>query len=72
MPMRVDIFHDKKNSVIAYEEMIDGKSYIFIRVKGELVQIPAPIWRKLAKAWEEKGWSEKWDVLEDMPPLLDI
>jgi hypothetical protein len=72
MPMRVDIFHDKKNNVVVYEEMIEGKSYIFIRAKGELVQIPAPIWRKIAKAWEEKGWSEKWDVLEDMPPLLDI
>jgi hypothetical protein len=72
MPMRVDIFHDKKNSVVVYEEMIDGKSYVFIRAKGELVQIPAPIWRKINKAWEEKGWSEKWDVLDDMPPLLDI
>jgi len=72
MPMRVDIFHDKKNNVVVYEEMIEGKSYIFIRAKGELIQISAPIWRKIAKAWEEKGWSEKWDVLEDMPPLLDI
>ena len=24
MPMRTDIYHDKKNKLIVYEEMIDG------------------------------------------------
>jgi hypothetical protein len=69
MPMRVDIFHDKKNKLVVYEEMIDGKSYVFIRSNGELVQIAAPIWRKINKAWQEKGWSEKWDMIGDCVPL---
>ena len=72
MPMRVDIYHDKKNSVLAYEEMIDGKSYFFIRVKGETLQIPTPMWRKINKAWQEKGWDEKWDYIDDCPPALEI
>lgn len=69
MPMRTDIYHDKKNKVVVYEEMIDGKSYVFIRCNGELMQIPAPIWRKINKAWGEKGWSEKWDMIDDCVAL---
>ena len=69
MPMRVDIFHDKKNKILIFEEMIDGKSYVFIRVNGETVQMPAPIWRKANKAWQENGWSEKWDILDGCVPL---
>ena len=72
MPMRVDLYHDKKNKVLVYEEMIDGKSYMFIRVGPEIIQMPAATWRKINKAWQEKGWSEKWDVLDDMPPILEI
>ena len=72
MPIRVDIYHDKKNSVLAYEEMIDGKSYMFIRYNGEVIQIPASVWRKINKAWQEKGWDEKWDYIEDCVPLLEI
>lgn len=69
MPMRTDIYHDKKNKLIVYEEMIDGKSYVFIRSNGELVQIGMPQWRKVQQAWTEKGWSEKWDILDGCVPL---
>lgn len=72
MPMRTDIYHDKKAGVIAYEEMIDGKSYMFVRVGSESIQIPAPIWRKINAAWQEKGWDEKWDYIDNCVPMLDI
>lgn len=72
MPMRVDIFHDKKNKILAYEEMIDGKSYMFIRVGTEVIQMPASVWRKINKAWQESGWDEKWDNIDDCVPLLEI
>lgn len=69
MPMRTDIFHDKKNKILVYEEMIEGKSYMFFRVDGELFKMPASIWRKVNKAWQEKGWDEKWDYIDDCLPL---
>lgn len=72
MGMRVDIFHDKKNKILAYEEMIDGKSYMFIRVGTEVIQMSAATWRKINKAWQEKGWDEKWDYIDDCVPLLEI
>jgi hypothetical protein len=72
MPMRVDLYHDKKNKILVYEEMIEGKSYMFIRMDQEVMQIPAPLWRKINKAWQEKGWPEKWDYIDDCVPLLEI
>jgi hypothetical protein len=70
MALRHYILHDRKNKLVVYEEMIDGKSYIFIQQGRDVTQIPVRSWRKIAAAWQENGWSEKWDMLEDcIPPL---
>lgn len=69
MPMRLDIYHNKKEKILAYEEMIDGKSYFFVRYDGETIKFPAPLWRKLNKAWQQKAWDEKWDYLDDCVPV---
>jgi hypothetical protein len=70
MALRHYVLHDKKNKLVVYEEMIDGKSYIFIRCNGEVTQMPTKLWRKVNTAWQENGWSEKWDMLDDcIPPL---
>jgi hypothetical protein len=67
--MRTDLYHDKRNKLVVYEEMIDGKSYLFIRSNGELVQIGMPQWRKVVAAWQEKGWDKKWDYIDDCVPV---
>ena len=72
MPMRVDLYHDTDKKVLVYEEMIDGKSYMFIRMDHDVMQIPAAIWRKINTAWQEKGWEEKWDSIDTCPPILEI
>lgn len=71
MALRHYILHDKKNKTAVYEEMIDGKSYIFIRQGSDITQVPIRQWRKIADAWEENKWSEKWDMLEDCVPPLE-
>lgn len=71
MALRHYILHDKKNKLAVYEEMIDGKSYIFIRQGNDLTQIPIRSWRNIATAWKENEWSEKWDMLEDCVPPLE-
>ena len=64
MALRHYILHDKKNKLIVYEEMIDGKSFIFVSQSGETTQIPIKSWRKIMQAWETNGWSDKWDMLD--------
>lgn len=71
MGLRQYVLHDRKNKLLVYEEMIQGKSYMFIRYNGELTQIPTKMWRKINEAWKEKGWSEKWDMLDDCVPPLE-
>lgn len=71
MALKHYVLHDKKNKLVVYEEMIDGKSYIFIRQNGDVTQIPIKLWRKIASAWQENGWSEKWDMLDDCVPPLE-
>jgi len=56
--------------LIAYEEMIDEKSYIFIRCAGEEMRMPIAAWRELNAAWNEKAWDEKFDVLQDCIPEI--
>jgi hypothetical protein len=72
MALRHYVLHDKKNKLLVYEEMVDGKSYIFINQSGEVTQIPIKLWRKIANAWQTNGWSDKWDMLEDCIPPLEM
>jgi hypothetical protein len=56
----------EKNDKYGYsiwEDMIDGKSYIFVRFDDETVRYPMKIWREMNKTWNEKGWDSKWDTL---------
>lgn len=69
MALRHYVLHDKKNKLVVYEEMIDGKSYIFVRQGADVTQFPIKTWRKIHNAWKENEWSEKWDMLEDCVPV---
>lgn len=70
MALRHYILHDRKNKIVVFEEMIDGKSFIFVRNDGEITQFPIETWRKMHDAWIENKWSEKWDTLDGcIPPL---
>ena len=68
--MKHDFCHNRKMKLIAYEEMIDEKSYIFIKCAGEEIKLPIVAWRELNKAWNEKGWDEEFDDLDKIVPLL--
>jgi len=56
--------------LIAYEEMIDEKSYIFVKCGSEEIKMPIQAWRELNKAWNEKGWDEEFDDLDKVVPKL--
>ncbi len=55
--------------LIAYEEMIDEKSYIFIRCGSEEMKMPIKAWRELNKSWNDKAWGIKFDDLDECVPL---
>jgi len=55
--------------LIAYEEMIDEKSYIFIRCGSEEMKMPIKAWRELNKSWNDKAWDTKFDDLDECVPL---
>ncbi len=73
MSLKHDFCYNRKMHLLAYEEMIDEKSYIFIRCGSEEMKIPIKAWRELNKAWNDKGWDEDFDDLDKVvPPLTEI
>jgi hypothetical protein len=72
MALRHYILHDRKNKIVVFEEMIDGKSFIFVRNNGEITQYPIGVWRKIHDAWAQNKWSEKWDDLDTCVPPTSL
>lgn len=71
MSLKHDFCHNRKMKLIAYEEMIDKKSYVFIRCGAEEIKLPIEAWREVNRAWNEKAWDTKFDDLDQCVPLLD-
>ena len=71
MSLKHDFCHNRKMKLIAYEEMIDEKSYIFIKCGSEEMRIPIGAWRELNDAWNEKAWDKKFDELDTCIPELE-
>lgn len=71
MSLKHDFCHNRKMKLLAYEEMIDEKSYVFIKFAGEEIRLPIAAWRELNKAWNEKAWDEKFDSLDTCIPELE-
>ena len=64
MSLKHDFCYNRKMHLLAYEEMIDEKSYVFIKYAGEEIRLPIAAWRELNAAWNEKAWDKKFDSLE--------
>ena len=71
MSLKHDFCHNRKMKLIAYEEMIDEKSYVFIRCGSEEMRLPIAAWRELNDAWNEKKWDKKFDELDTCIPELE-
>ncbi len=71
MSIKHSFYHNRKLKMIAYEEMIDKKSFIFIKCGGDEVKIPISAWRELNKTWNDSGWDTKFDSLDGcIEPLV--
>jgi len=57
--------------LIAYEEMIDEKSYVFVKCGNEEIRLPIAAWRELNSAWNDKAWDPKFDELDTCIPELE-
>lgn len=64
MSNAINWFYNKKLKTSAYEEMIDGESFIRINKGQEEMLIPIKTWRLMMKTWEEKKWESKFDSLD--------
>ena len=71
MSLKHDFCHNQKMKLIAYEEMIDEKSYVFVKCGSEEIKLPIAAWRELNHAWNEKAWDVKFDSLSNCIPELE-
>ena len=71
MSLKHSFCHNKKMKLIAYEEMIDQKSYVFVKCGNEEIRLPIDAWRELNAAWNEKAWDKKFDSLDTCIPQIE-
>jgi hypothetical protein len=60
---KLNWFYDEEAKTSAYEVMVAGQSFIFLRHKEEEIYIPIHTWRVMMDTWREKKWDPKFDNL---------
>lgn len=71
MSLKHNFCHDRGLKLSAYEEMIDGQSYVTVHYGTEEMRLPIQAWRVLNDAWNQKRWDVKFDDLDNCVPVLE-
>lgn len=71
MALKHNFCHDVSMRLSAYEEMVDGHSFIQVHYGHEEIRLPIAAWRKLNASWNSNRWDEKFDDLDVCVPAFD-